>query len=238
MFNKIDIFLFYSTMLTQSKQRKKQNCADFVAIMRHETVTDTTELAKVDRFIINRYVGYNENDLFIDRLFSVVRHLRITCLVINEKEIFIGEIIKLILHLHHLESFMVLSLSMLAPRCLTPSEAQLFRVLSKTNRVSEIVLGRMRDLSEIQFLINLFPLVQYLRVGCENDLLLENFLRFILLKNTKYIRQLSKICMRSSGFNETTLNKLKHIIDFEQLCQNYTIQHVGNTIFLKLNLQC
>ena len=208
--------LFYNTMLTQSKQANKQKNVKFVILNRHQTTTDTTDLPGIDQLVLNRYYRYENRRFFFDRLFSALRHLRITCLVIQKAEIFICELIKLILHWLHLESLTVPSLSLMTPRFLTSSGAKSFYLSSKINRIGKIVLEYMYDSSKTQFLLDLFLLVQYLEIGCENDFLLEKFLQIILLKNTKYISQLSKICMKSSWINEPTLNRLKYITDFEQ----------------------
>jgi hypothetical protein len=78
--------------------------------------------------------------------------------------------------------------------------------------------------------------VEYLEMDCANGVSPERFVRFILMKNIKYIPNLSSLCFEISQTEEDLVDKLKKVIDFEQLCHNYAIKQIKNRIYLRWNL--
>ncbi|CAF3032480.1 unnamed protein product [Rotaria sp. Silwood2] len=177
----------------------------------------------------------DNDEPFIDMISSILAILPITCLNITLNEIFIGTLIDLIKYLPNLDSLIISSLAMIQPRYLSVEETRIFRLLSNNNKITKVNLKQMNDLEQVQFLLDLCPRMEYFEVDCTNDLLPEKFLRFILMKNFKYIVNLSLLCLKVSRTNIDIMKKFKNIIEFEQLCQKYTLKQIDSRIYLRLN---
>jgi hypothetical protein len=93
----------------------------------------------------------------------------------------------------------------------------------------------MNDLAQVQFLLELCPRIEYLEVDCTNVVYPEDVIRFILMKNIKYIPNLSSLCLKILPKKTDLVYHLKRMIDFEQLHQNYTIQQTENSINFQWN---
>ena len=91
------------------------------------------------------------------------------------------------------------------------------------------ILGSAR----VNFLINLCSGTQYLQIDNTNDLDLECFVRFILMKNIKYLPSLVSLSFGCPQSNIDLLTKLNKMIAFEQLRRDYTIEQIDQKIYLR-----
>ncbi len=172
---------------------------------------------------------------FFDILGPILVTAQMTCLKIVRRKIFIGTLINLIRYLPNLHSLIVSSLSMIHPRCLSVDEATALRFVSQNNKITRVNLQQMNDLAQVQFLLELCPRIEYLEVDCTNVVYPEDVIRFILMKNIKYIPNLSSLCLKILPKKTDLVYHLKRMIDFEQLHQNYTIQQTENSINFQWN---
>ncbi|CAF2698559.1 unnamed protein product [Rotaria sp. Silwood2] len=200
---------------------------EFVAFSK--ILSETYQLTVIDLL----YSEFDET--FFDIIRPILTTVKITCLNIILNKIFIGTLIDLIKCLPNLDSLVISSLTMIQPRCLSVEEARTFRFLSNNNKITKVNLKQMNDLEQVQFLVDLCSQMKYFEVNCTNDVGLEKVLRFILMKNTKYMPNLSLLCLQISETSMDIVDKLKNIINFEQLCHNYAIKQIDKRIYLQLS---
>ncbi|UJR32579.1 hypothetical protein I4U23_020039 [Adineta vaga] len=230
------IYSFISPSVLQTNFDKvKKQYADIVIENQYETMAESALSSEIYQLTITDNFRNDDDNVFIDYIGPMLGILKVSCLILERRMMFIGFLINLIQYLPHLESLVISSLSVVTPRYLSATEVQILRLVSSTNKITKVILQHMNDLSEVQFLIDLCPIMHYLEVTCDDDQSLENFIRFILMKNTKYIPNLSTICIKNYKTNEITINKLQHLIDVEQLRLNYIIKKIDKRIYLEWN---
>ncbi|CAF2946768.1 unnamed protein product [Rotaria sp. Silwood2] len=205
-----------------------------IAPDQQESSTSSTMISESNHLNIIDLSYFQPNETYYDMLSPILTNLSITCLNITLSTIFIGTLIDFIRCLPNLDSLVISSLEMLQPRCLSIEETRNFRLLSDNNKITKVNLKQMNDLEEVQFFLDLCPRMTYFEVNCTDYVGPENVLRFILMKNIRYIRNLSLLCLKVSRTNLNIVDNLKHTIDFEQLCHNYTIKQIDNRIYLRL----
>jgi hypothetical protein len=213
----------------------KENDETFINVAKHKFTVSSLILSEMNQLTVTDHAYTGMDESFIDTIGPILAMVYINCLNITCREIFIGTLIDLIKYLPNLHSLVVSSLAMIHPRCLSVEEARTLRLVSNNNKITKVNLQRMNDLAQVQFLFDLCPRIEYLEVNCINDVFPEKFVRFILMKNTKYIPNLSSLCLEISLTNEDIVEKLKKMIDLEQLRQNYTIKQIDNRIYLRWN---
>ena len=153
--------------------------------------------------------------------------LHVTC-----DKIFIGNLIQLMLYLPKLTSLIVSSLALTHPRTLSTEDVEMLQEVSQNSRITHVKLKRVFDLPEIHFLLQLCPSIEYFEMNFKNKDVVIKVVRYILMKNVKYIPNLSTLCLRTDEPN-SVMKELKRIIDLEQLCQNYTMEQIDDKIYLK-----
>jgi len=183
----------------------------------------------------NRLTIGDTNQPFMDIICPILLLTSITGLNITCNQIFIGILIKLIHLLPNLDYLIVRSLAMIQPRCLSVEEVKTLRLVSHNNKITKVKFQQMNELAQIQFIINLCSRLQHLEVICTNDIDPEMFLRFIFMKNTKFIPNLCSLCFCISNSNEDLFGKLQKIIELEKLHHDYTIKRSNNRIYLRWN---
>ncbi|CAF3120338.1 unnamed protein product [Rotaria sp. Silwood2] len=179
------------------------------------------------------YSEFDEN--LFDMIRPVLAMIQITYLNITPREIFIGTLIDLVRCLPNLDSLVISSLAMTQPRYLSIEETRHFRLLSNNNKIIKVNLKQMSDIAQVQFLLDLCSQMKYFEIGSTNDVSLENVIRFILMKNIKNTCNLHLLCLKIPQANMNMVDRLKSIIDFEQLSHNYRIQQIDTEIHLRLN---
>ncbi|CAF1552383.1 unnamed protein product, partial [Adineta steineri] len=116
--------------------------------------------------------------------------VQITKLDFTFEATFVGMLLDLLRYLPNLNSLRVRSLSLTKPRCLHAEEERISRLISIDNKIRKVHIQQMTDLEQIQFLINICPLMQYLGIGFSDAMDLKLLLKFILMKNREQISHL------------------------------------------------
>ena len=163
----------------------------------------------------------------------ILTNLPITTVNITRDDFFVGTLIRLIKYLPNVHSLIVTTLSMVYPRYLSAEEIQSLRSIANENRITRVTLQWMKDLAQVQFILDLCPRIEQLEVNCINGDSPEQLIRFILMKNIEHIPHLSLLTFNLLTKQENLTNLLTKMIDLEQLRQNYTIQQVDNQIYLR-----
>ena len=158
---------------------------------------------------------------------------QITCLQVDFSEIFAGTLIDLIQHLPHLHSLVVKSFASIQERHLSIEETVTLRLLSQKKSIRKVQLVNVKCLSEIQFLIELCPGMQYLQIDDADEIDLECFVPFILMKNVKYLPNLFFVCFGCPKSKVGLLDKLNRMIGLEQLRRDYFIEQIQERIYLR-----
>ncbi len=192
-------------------------------------------LSETNRLTIVDLLTSDTNQPFMDIIRPILLLTSITGLNITCNQIFIRLLIELIHLLPNLDYLIVRSLAMIQPRCLSVEEVKTLRLVSDNNKITKVKLQQMTEFAQIQFIINLCPRLQHLEVTCINDIDPEMFLRFIFMKNTKFIPNLCSLCFCISNLNEDLFGKLQKIIQLEKLHHDYTIKRSNNRIYLRWN---
>ena len=175
-----------------------------------------------------------DDDEFIGAMIGpTLLAFQIRCLNIIAKSIHMGALIDLLQYLPELDSFAVSSLTWMNDRYLSVEEASTFRLLSARQSVKRVQVRHLHDLSELQFILELCRTLQYLQIDDTADIDLECLLRFILMKDVKYIPNLSSICLGTRKLDENFAGRLDRMIHFERLRQDYCIKQIDGKIYLR-----
>ena len=188
----------------------------------------TNQLTIIDLFNVD------DDEFFFSDLGPILMAIEITCLKTTYEQIFIGTLIDLIKYLPNLRSLWIASLAMLHPRCLSVDEVRTLRLISNENKIIRMILQHVDDLAQVQFLLDLCPRAEYLEIDCTNGVISEEFIRFILMKNIKSIPNLSVLCLNILPTTKDPIDKLKRMINFEQLHSNYSIKRIDNKVYFQI----
>ena len=190
-------------------------------------------LPEDNKLSIKELPTFDENEFYIDIIGPLLVSSQITCLHVDSRKIFAGALIDLIQHLPNLHSLVVESLDSMQKRHLSVEETRAFRMVSQKKSISKVRLVHADCLSKIQFLLDLCSGVQYLQIDQPNDIDLACFVRFILMKNVKYLPNLFFVCFGCPPSNNDLLQNLNNMIDVEQLRRDYTIEQIKENIYLR-----
>lgn len=175
----------------------------------------------------------NYETFLVETIGPILTLLPISTVNITRDDFFVGTLIHLINHLPHVHSLTVSTLSMVYPRYLSTDEIQLLRSVAEENKITRVNLQWMKDLAQVQFILDLCPQIEQLEMICINGDSPESLIRFVLMKNVEHIPHLSLLTFKMLSTQENLTNVLKKMIDLEQLRQNYTIRQIDNQIHLQ-----
>ena len=100
--------------------------------------------------------------------------------------------------------------------------------------MTKVYLENMIKFEEVIFLIDLFPYMKYLQVGCASSIDIELFVRVILMKifnkSNYYLRLLA---FRIPTPDDEMVKKLQKMINFEKFIFDFTIKRFTETIYLQ-----
>jgi hypothetical protein len=173
------------------------------------------------------------NELFTENTISLFGLLWITRLDAFCNGIFIDTLVDLIYHLPNLTSLRVCSLSLTKPQCLSVEQTNTLRFVSNNNKITKVNIQCVTDLAQIQFLIDLCQCMQYLEIGCSSDVDFKSVVRFILMKDLRYIPHLRLLCLCSQKADDKMVEELQEMITFERLQRDYIIKRIGDKIYLQ-----
>jgi hypothetical protein len=170
------------------------------------------------------------NELFTDNIINLFTLLQITRLNILYHGFFVGILINLLHHLPDLHTLGLWSLSLQKIPYVSDEQAlDILCVLSKRNKITRINIQSLTELSQLEFLLDLCPNIQYLQIDGLDNIDFKLFLRFILTKQLNHIT----LCLHSPTANDTTIDELHDMIHSKKLCHDYRIKHSYNKIYLQ-----
>jgi hypothetical protein len=144
--------------------------------------------------------------------------------------------IKLIGLLSDLKSLKLSSLSLTDAKRLSAEKWKTIQAVTYHNKITRVILDKMTDFGEIQFLMTLCPCVEYLETSPTNETDLELFVQFILTKqNSNRITRLSALCISVQNGTNQMIRDLQKMIKIKRLLYNYVIKRIGNHIYLHWN---
>lgn len=192
-------------------------------------------LSKSTRLIITDISSPESQELINMHINRALTVAQIYHLVIEDEQIFNGTLRKAVNLLPDLMTLDIYSLSFEESRELCEEEVDVLLSRESTSQITKVCLGMMMQITDIYFLMDVCPKMEYLRVCSLNDMDVELFLRSILDKinseNNQHLRLLSFIV---EGANDELIQKLTKMIDTEKLITNYSIQYVyRDNIFLQ-----
>jgi hypothetical protein len=109
-----------------------------------------------------------------------------------------------------------------------------FRLVSTIDHLIKVNLGRINELRDVEFLIDLCPNMDYFEVDCSDEIDMKLLVRSILTKTTRSISQLRTVCLNGQKSSDEMIKELEDMIHHEQLLQNYTITCIEK----KIHIQC
>ena len=192
-----------------------------------------TIIFKSNHLVIKELPNLEYDEFYMPTIGPMLLSSQLTCLHVDFSGIFAGILIDFIQHLPHLHSLVVKSLGSMRKRHLSLETTRTLRFISQRKSITKVRLIDVDCLSAIQFLIDLCSGMQYLQIDNTNDLDLECFVRFILMKNIKYLPSLVSLSFGCPKSNIDLLTKLAKMIAFEQLRRDYTIEQIDEKIYLR-----
>jgi hypothetical protein len=164
---------------------------------------------------------------------SIFSLLKITYLDIASNRVPLLSCIKLIGLLSELKSLKLSSLSLTEAKRLSAEKWKTIHAVAYHNKITRVILDKMADFGEIQFLTTLCPYVEYIQTSSANEKDLELFVQFILTKqNNNHINRLSTLCLYIQNGTNQMVENLQQIIELKRLLHNYIIKRIGNQIYL------
>jgi hypothetical protein len=108
-------------------------------------------------------------------------------------------------------------------------QSEIFRIVSKTNTVTNVTISGKIKLEDIQLLTSLFPRIEYLTINLHTEVL-EPILRFLLSKSSNNTGYLFSLCFSDLWIDST--RELKIFIELEQLLYDFMIKCIGQKLYL------
>jgi hypothetical protein len=174
--------------------------------------------------------------LFIGKMNSSCVAVRFTHLNINCNGMSIGTLIEIIRLLPNLDSLKISSLTNLQLNALSVEDTKKHLFVSAMNKITKVKLDKFTEEKHIQLLINFCPRIQYLEVDCVSNTNLGMFMKYILVNQMVHIPNLCSVCVNIPNASETMIQDLAMTIKLKTLVDNYTIQRIGDMIFLHRKL--
>jgi hypothetical protein len=92
----------------------------------------------------------------------------------------------------------------------------------------------MVEITDIYFLMELCPYMNYLKIGFINDMDVELFVRQMLnIINSEHNQYLRLLCFCVPAADDKIIRKLEKMINTEKLIVDYSIKRVCNRIYLQ-----
>jgi hypothetical protein len=141
------------------------------------------------------------------------------------------ELLQLVPHLDYLK---VSSIAASAGDRLSSEQAETFRLISNNNKITKIYINRLKDIAEADLIVDLCPHMEYLEIGCANNVDPELLVVCVLInQNINCIPHLRTLCVRVQNGNQNLIENLQQIINAEKLLKDFTINRMGNNIILQ-----
>ncbi|CAF4217519.1 unnamed protein product, partial [Adineta steineri] len=162
-----------------------------------------------------------KNLLFINDMKSIVPLLQITELSIKDNVLTINQFIEILCLFPNVQTLTLSNKIQLGSK-----RTNTRQLLSRNNRITHLIIDDDEcQFVYIEFLIDLFPYVEYLEISLDENHL-EEILRFLFLK-LKYLFSLFLL-----NINYDTIEKIQTLIKNEKLITNYTIERIHGGLYL------
>ncbi|CAF1226175.1 unnamed protein product [Adineta steineri] len=183
-----------------------------------------------------RYKPMDEyRQVLLDEIEWIVDVATIYHLEICEEDFFIGAIIEIMNLLPDLDSLKLSSIKLPTTTLLSIEEREEINFIVDNNEITKVYLEKMNKFHDVLFLIDLFPELKYLQIGCTSDIDINLFLQIILMKiNNKTDSNLHLLAISIPTADDSVMERIQNIIDSKSLLFNYTIKRTCDTIFLQM----
>ncbi|CAF3832632.1 unnamed protein product [Rotaria sordida] len=106
---------------------------------------------------------------------------------------------------------------------------EIFQYVSEKNKIQTLVLYWKCSLSDVKFIVDLFPRLEYFKVEM-NIKEIEQIIRFLLSKTHNKTQSLCYLCLLK--IPKVFLKQTKILIKSENLLNNYSIKYIDNDLHL------
>ncbi|CAF1152145.1 unnamed protein product [Adineta steineri] len=162
-----------------------------------------------------------KNSLFINDMKSIIPLLQITELSIKDNVLTINQFIEILCLFPNVQTLTLSNKIQLGSK-----RTNTRQLLSRNNRITHLIIDDDEcQFVYIDFLIDLFPHLEYLEISLDENHL-EEILRFLFLK-LKYLFSLFLL-----NINYDTIEKIQILIKNEKLITNYTIERIHGGLYL------
>ncbi|CAF4091863.1 unnamed protein product, partial [Adineta steineri] len=184
-------------------------------------------------------IRYNPMDeyrqVLLDEIEWIVDVATIYHLEISEEDFFIGAVIEIMNLLPDLDSLKLSSIKLPTTTLLSIEEREEINFIVDNNEITKVYLEKMTKFDDVLFLIDLFPELKYLQIGCTSDIDINLFLQIILMRiNNKTDSNLHLLAISIPTADDSMIERIQNIIDSKSLLFNYTIKRTYDTIFLQM----
>ncbi|CAF4333512.1 unnamed protein product [Adineta steineri] len=173
--------------------------------------------------------------VLLDEIEWIVDVATIYHLEICEHDFFIGAIIEIMNLSPDLDSLKLSSIKLPTTTLLSIEEREEISFIVDNNEITKVYLEKMNKFDDVLFLIDLFPELKYLQIGCTSDIDINLFLQIILMKiHNKTDSNLHLLAISIPTADDSMMERIQNIIDCKSLLFNYTIKRTYDTIFLQM----
>ncbi|CAF3997744.1 unnamed protein product [Adineta steineri] len=151
------------------------------------------------------------------------------------ENVFIGAITDFMKLLSNLDSLKLLSITLPITTLLSTEELNEINLTVEYNKITKVYLEKMIKFDDVLFLIDLFPKLKYLQIGCTSDIDINLFLEIILMKiHNKVNSNLYLLAISIPTADDSMMKRIQNFIDLKGLLFNYTIERTNDTVFLRM----
>ncbi|CAM4966140.1 unnamed protein product [Rotaria socialis] len=164
-----------------------------------------------------------KNASFMKNINSLVPLIQITDLDIKNNNLSIIQLSKILCLLPNLQSLSLSNTSLFHSKHNTT-----VNLSSRNNKITKLIIDDDDDewdIKHIQFLLRLFPYLQYLEIGIDENNL-DDILQYLLLK----FKSLFSLFLLN--VNHEATKKIETFIKSENLIHDYTIEHIRGGLYL------
>jgi len=139
------------------------------------------------------------------------------------------EIVKLLRFTPNLHTLKLDHLSTYETSLKLIQESDAFQYLSNKNKIINLEIRLWCSLEEIQLIVNLFPKLEYLKIGvCRKEI--EQIVRYLFTNNNNKTCHLFFLCI--SQIPKICLREINMLIKYEKLLDDYFIKFVNRDLYL------
>jgi hypothetical protein len=152
-------------------------------------------------------------------------------LEISAENVPINVLLETVNLLPELNTLKIHSLSLYKPRMLNEKELIILSSIEDRSQIRKVYLGKMNEIKELDFLFELCPYMEYLKIDYIKHMDFKFVLRYIIKHDCNGCLHL--LCFRIPTADDEMIKKLKSMIHFEKLLFNYTIKRVADNIYVE-----